>query len=175
MASKSQGKIVGVSAGGNRKRYFTDLFLCLGAGSRTDLNRDATGPDWVRDYAKQQQKQKLLQEKADMEARLAKIRDRERKESERENSGIVQRAKKRVHISSCAMYDGGSYMKMQKEELEVDVDGDDEESRFRLNEYDSEEEGEPSASNTSSSFSPAVLELMKKYSSKSCSLCYSVG
>lgn len=33
-----------------------------------------------------------------MEARLAKIRDRERKEKERAESGIVQRAKKRVYI-----------------------------------------------------------------------------
>lgn len=63
-------------------------------------------------------------------------------------------------------------MKTQKEELEVGVDGDDEESWFYLNDYDSEEEGEPSASNGGDSFSPAVLELMKKYSSKPCSSCY---
>lgn len=56
------------------------------------------------------------------------------------------------------------YTKTQKEELEVEVDRDNEESRFCLNEYDSEEEGEPSASNAGDSFSPAVLELMKKYS-----------
>lgn len=70
------------------------------AGGSTNLNRDATGPDWVRDYAKKLQKQKLLQEKVDMEARLSKIRDRERKEKEQEESrsGISQRAKKRVYI-----------------------------------------------------------------------------
>lgn len=57
-------------------------------------------------------------------------------------------------------------MKTQKEELEVGVDGDDEESWFCLNDYDSEEEGEPSVPNGGDSFSPAVLELMKKYSSR---------
>lgn len=39
-----------------------------------------------------------------MEARLAKIRDRERKEKERAKSSIAQKAKKRVFISSHRLY-----------------------------------------------------------------------
>lgn len=104
-----------------------------------------------------------------MEARLAKIRDREKKEKERAESGIVQRAKKRVCMSSRGIY-AQRLTKTQKEEFEVGVDGDDEGSWFCLDDYDSEEEGKPSASNGGDSFSPAVLELMKKYSSKPYSL-----
>lgn len=102
VAPRSQNPIVGIPVGGNRKRYFHKIG-CLetrGTASGADRNRGSTGPDWVRDYAKQQQKQKLLQKRADMEARLAKIRDKERKEKERTESGIAQKAKKRVLYAS---------------------------------------------------------------------------
>ncbi|KAH0609297.1 uncharacterized protein H6S33_012783 [Morchella sextelata] len=114
-----------------------------------EIDKDSTagGPDWVRAFAKKQQKEKLYQEKADLETRLSKIREKEKKEKERSGLGI-----------------GGSRAKKRKGELEVEIDGgnDNEDLQFILDDYDSEDEGGDSKSNSNGDFSPAVMEMMKR-------------
>ncbi|KAL7276264.1 ATP-dependent DNA helicase chl1 [Rhizina undulata] len=115
-------------------------------GQFDDDEEDDGEPAWVKEYAKQDKKQQLLQARAELEGKLAKIREKEKKERKlAENGGRAHKAK------------------IRKVETEVEIEEDDV-SQFDLNDYESDEESEnlARANNNSAGFSPAVLELMKK-------------
>lgn len=51
----------------------------------------------MKQFARDEKKQKLLQEKADMEARLARIREKEEREKKLANRSSDLRTKRRVY------------------------------------------------------------------------------
>jgi chromosome transmission fidelity protein 1 len=60
------------------------------------VNQEGGAPDWVREFAKQERKEKLLRERTDMEARLEKIREKERRGKDQANPSAGLKAKRRV-------------------------------------------------------------------------------
>ncbi|KAG0635677.1 putative ATP-dependent RNA helicase chl1 [Tuber brumale] len=108
---------------------------------------DDGAPDWVKKFARDEKKQKLLQEKADMEARLADIREKEKREKQLANSSSNLKTKRR------------------KGEIEVEVDGDDDEAQFCLEGYESgDENGGAQGSLGGDVLSPAVFYCSRTHS-----------
>ena len=52
------------------------------------LPSDADEPAWMVEHAREEQRQRLLRHRHDLEARLVKIREREQREKERYAKGI---------------------------------------------------------------------------------------
>ncbi|CUS10396.1 unnamed protein product [Tuber aestivum] len=118
--------------------------------------KDDGAPDWVKQFARDEKKQKLLQEKADMEARLARIREKEKREKQLANRCSDPKTKRRVY-HFCLVY------QYTKGEVAVEVDGDDDEAQFYLEDYESgDEDGGAKGSSGGDTLSPTVVALMKK-------------
>ncbi|KAI9812801.1 MAG: ATP-dependent DNA helicase chl1 [Phylliscum demangeonii] len=117
----------------------------------TNARPDEDEPAWIIEHAKEQRRQALLQRRADLDARLAKIRARERKQRERFEKGepVQKRLKGESH----------------DEHLTLDEDA---EAQFVLDDYDSGEEGHSAAAKGSAfdGLSTATKELMSKLGMK---------
>ncbi|RPA98864.1 DNA repair helicase [Choiromyces venosus 120613-1] len=126
----------------------------------SQLKEDEKGdgaPDWVKQFARDEKKQKLLQEKADMEARLAKIRDKEKREKQLANRSSNLKIKRRHDI---LWLTGG-----QKGEVEVEIDGDGDEAQFCLDDYESgDEDGGAKGSSGDDTLSPAIFYCSRTHS-----------
>ncbi|KAI9800215.1 MAG: hypothetical protein M1825_004199 [Sarcosagium campestre] len=78
-------------------------------------------PEWVVEHARERKKQEYLRSKVDEEARLTRIRAREKRQKERFESGE-------------------SRSKRTKADIDQQVHEDDSEARFLLDEYDSDDD-----------------------------------
>ncbi|RPA73019.1 DNA repair helicase [Ascobolus immersus RN42] len=115
-----------------------------------ELNDDEIDPDepeWVRQFAREDKKKKLLAERIEMEKRLEKIREKERRDKERAE---------RAHDFP---------RKRQKTGASTDLDDDEE--QFMLDDYESDEEGSktrkrPRAGDMYEGLSETTLDLLRK-------------
>ncbi|CAZ82635.1 unnamed protein product [Tuber melanosporum] len=118
---------------------------------------DDGAPDWVKQFARDEKKQNLLQEKADMEARLADIREKEKREKQLANSSSNLKIKRRY----IAVWLTGE----QKGEIEVEVDGNGDEAQFCLEDYESgDEDGGAQGSLGGDALSPAIFYCSRTHS-----------
>jgi chromosome transmission fidelity protein 1 len=108
-----------------------------------NIQSDSDEPEWVIEQAKARKRREMIRQREDMEARLAKIRAKEKAQRERYLKGD-QRHKKR------------------KTEVDSHEDAANEE-QFVLDDYDSDGEQNGSKDGKASSgLSAATLELMNK-------------
>ncbi|PWW80652.1 DNA repair helicase [Tuber magnatum] len=131
-----------------------------------EVEKDDGAPDWVKQFARDEKKQKLLQEKADMEARLARIREKEEREKQLANRSSDLKIKRRVyHFCPPDQYTVVWLTGGQKGEVAVEVDGDDDEAQFRLEDYESgDEEGGVKGSSGGDTLSPAIFYCSRTHS-----------
>ncbi|KAF8537100.1 putative DNA helicase [Trichophaea hybrida] len=108
-------------------------------------DEDVNEPAWVREYAKQEKREKILRQRVELEERLKSIREKEAREKANYEAGNVRNFKK--------------MRKGVKVEIEDDDEGD-----FVLDDYQSDDESgtKKAASNDPDGFSPEVKELMLK-------------
>ena len=108
-----------------------------------DNELDSDEPEWVIEQAKARRRQGMLRQREEMEARLVKIRAKEKAQRERYLKGDHRQKKRKT------------------EENSAGTEGDDE--QFMLDDYDSD--GEQHGSNdgrAGSGLSSATLQLMSK-------------
>lgn len=104
-------------------------------------------PAWVREYAKEEQKQKILGERNELEERLKAIRRKEQRDRERSELAT------------------GNAVKRVRRDLEVEREGEDDDE-FVPEDYESDEESKTArgaVSHDGDGFSAATRELMKRY------------
>ncbi|KAI9816568.1 MAG: ATP-dependent DNA helicase chl1 [Pycnora praestabilis] len=110
-----------------------------------DVQKDE--PDWMNEYARKQKRQTALQQKAEVETRLAKIRAKEKRQKEKYERGEPMQKKLRGDNDHNAA-------------------AEDDEDQFALDEYNSEEGNDQNKSATSylsdNGLSAATQELMRK-------------
>jgi chromosome transmission fidelity protein 1 len=107
----------------------------------TDEASDQDEPEWVIEQAKARKRREMLRQREEMEARLAKIRAKEKAEQDKYLKG------------------GQAFKKRKGESNEYGQDG---EEQFILDDYESDQEKGSRSGGSTSVFSAATLELMSK-------------
>ncbi|KAI9787683.1 MAG: ATP-dependent DNA helicase chl1 [Geoglossum umbratile] len=123
-----------------KKRAFEEQI----EGSANSGGGDDDEPPWVAEHAREQKRQAILQKRKDLEARLAKVRAREKRQQELYEHGEPRFKKLKANSDTRGSSDG---------------DG---EAQFLLCEYESDEELALGNSGLSEGLSAATQELMKK-------------
>jgi len=108
---------------------------------------DSGEPDWIIEQAKARKQREILRQREDMQARLAKIRAKEKAQRDRYLKGDQKHKKRRTEVDASGVGGGD----------------DDDDEQFVLDDYDSEVEQSGSRNGaTASGLSAATLELMEK-------------
>ncbi|TAQ83118.1 hypothetical protein B7494_g8557, partial [Chlorociboria aeruginascens] len=109
-------------------------------------NEDVSNePEWIIEQGRVRKRRELLRNREEMEARLIKIRAKEKAQRDRYLKGDQH------------------YKKRKTDALKKETNDDDEEEQFILEDYNSDRESSSSATNGSGNvFSAATLELMEK-------------
>jgi chromosome transmission fidelity protein 1 len=102
---------------------------------------DSDEPEWIIEQAKARKRREMLRQREDMEARLAKIRAKEKAQRDRYMKGDPNFKKRKTNVESS--------------------EKDDDEEQFVLDDYDSDEE-QRSSKDKGSLYSAKTLELMEK-------------
>ena len=105
---------------------------------------DPDDPEWIVEQAKARRRRELLRNREDLEARLAKIRAKEKSQRERYLKGGPGNKKRRLDPGQIAV-------------------NDDDEEQFLLDDYDSDAEKSSKYKTGREGFSAATLELMDKF------------
>lgn len=109
-----------------------------------DIKLDSDEPDWIIEQARARKRREMLRQREDLEARLTKIRAKERAQRQKYLKGDQ------------------NYKKRKAEGTKATGDGDDDE-RFVLEDYDSDNEQSSSKNGSApGGLSTATLELMEK-------------
>ncbi|KAK5125880.1 ATP-dependent DNA helicase chl1, partial [Cryomyces antarcticus] len=144
-----------------QKQFMSALYECIEEGkvgifesptahfneTLTDPGLDDEEPDWMLEHARKEKRRNALQQRADLETRLAKIRAKEKRLKERYQNGEPQQKRPKTTT------DG----KASEEE--------DDEAQFILDDYDSDDNSDEKAgTNVSADFgiSAETQALMKK-------------
>jgi chromosome transmission fidelity protein 1 len=109
--------------------------------TRTDFLSDSDEPAWIIDQAKARKRREMLRHREDMEARLARIRTKEKAQRDKYMKGDQGFKKRKVDANK--------------------TDNGDEE-QFVLEDYDSDQENGSKGGKSGGTFSAATLELMAK-------------
>lgn len=108
-----------------------------------DWNDDASDePDWIVEQAKARKRQDLLRRREDVEARLAKVRAKEKAQKDRFLRGETSVKRRRVEKGA--------------------EDDDQSDDQFALDDYESDREDGSKAAQDTSGFSAQTLALMNK-------------
>jgi chromosome transmission fidelity protein 1 len=108
--------------------------------SITDDDLDQDEPDWIIEQSRARKRREMLRHREDMEARLAKIRAKEKAQRNRYLKGDQAFKKRKTEIKS----------------------EDDDEEQYLLDDYESDDDKGSRGISTTNTFSQATLELMKK-------------
>ncbi|KAI9791475.1 MAG: ATP-dependent DNA helicase chl1 [Peltula sp. TS41687] len=112
-----------------RKKFEEDL-LEVGDANNNNNGKDVgEEPDWIIEHAKEQRRQTVLRRKADVEARLSRIREREKRQRERFEKAGEPPARKKLK--------GERDVLLSLSGEEQDGDG----AQYLLEDYHSEDEG----------------------------------
>lgn len=107
--------------------------------SLTNLDEDE--PDWIIEQAKARKRRDMLRQREEMQARLAKVRAREKAQQDKYLRGDQT---------------------LKRRKMDVNADDEDNEDQYLLDDYESDRETGIAKSGSSSVFSEATLKLMQQ-------------
>ncbi|KAL0257637.1 ATP-dependent DNA helicase chl1 [Diplodia seriata] len=131
-----------------QKQFMSALYECIEDGKVGifESPTDEDEPAWMLEYAREEKRRTALQQRADLEDRLAKVRAKEKKLKERYSNGEPH------------------FKRQKTAAADPDID-DDDEARFILDDYESDDEvgqKDKSKRDPDSEYSAETQALMKK-------------